>query len=123
MVGGYYRSGVFCEVMLSPSWWRRPLYVITKPVYIAGHSVPAGVITDGASVPRLFWPVFPPIGRYFKATIVHDFYLKMGVPNDKANQAFKQCLQALDIQPWRIQLMYQSVRLYGGVKGVLNKLF
>lgn len=34
---------------------------------------PAGMITDGASVPRLFWAVLPAWGRYSRAAVIHDF--------------------------------------------------
>lgn len=35
-------------------------------------SVPAGYLTDGASVPRLFWNMIPPWGAYGQAAVVHD---------------------------------------------------
>lgn len=35
--------------------------------------VPAGFITDGASVPRLLWPLFPSWGRYSRAAVLHDY--------------------------------------------------
>lgn len=34
--------------------------------------VPAGYLTDGASVPRLFWNIIPPWGSYGQAAVVHD---------------------------------------------------
>ncbi|MFV2733470.1 DUF1353 domain-containing protein, partial [Escherichia coli] len=36
-------------------------------------AVPAGYVTDLASVPRILWSVFPPHGRYAKAAIIHDW--------------------------------------------------
>jgi hypothetical protein len=35
--------------------------------------VPVGFSTDLASIPRAFWPVFPPHGRYAPAAVVHDW--------------------------------------------------
>ena len=35
--------------------------------------VPAGFITDMASVPRIFWNIYPPFGLYGKAAILHDY--------------------------------------------------
>lgn len=35
--------------------------------------VPRGFITDGASVPRLLWPLFPSWGRYSRAAVLHDY--------------------------------------------------
>lgn len=36
-------------------------------------TVPKGFITDGASVPRLFWALIPPWGVYGQAAVVHDW--------------------------------------------------
>lgn len=35
-------------------------------------TVPAGFITDLASVPRIFWDLFPPDGPWTEAAVVHD---------------------------------------------------
>ena len=35
--------------------------------------VPKGFVTDLASVPRIFWSKYPPIGRYAYAAVVHDY--------------------------------------------------
>lgn len=35
-------------------------------------TIPAGYLTDGASVPRLFWNMIPPWGKYGQAAVVHD---------------------------------------------------
>ena len=35
--------------------------------------VPAGFLTDGASVPRFLWSVFPCWGSYSRASVVHDY--------------------------------------------------
>lgn len=43
--------------------------------------VPKGFVTDFASVPRLFWVVFPPCGKYTPAAVVHD-YLYWAQPVD-----------------------------------------
>lgn len=35
--------------------------------------VPAGLITDLATIPRIFWILLPPDGKYAKAAIIHDY--------------------------------------------------
>lgn len=35
-------------------------------------TIPAGYLTDGASVPQLFWNMIPPWGKYGQAAVVHD---------------------------------------------------
>lgn len=34
--------------------------------------IPAGMLTDLASIPRLVWNILPPTGKYGAAAIVHD---------------------------------------------------
>ena len=44
-------------------------------------AVPAGFVTDGASVPQIFWNIFSPFGEYFPAALIHDFlYSKSSNP-------------------------------------------
>lgn len=35
--------------------------------------VPAGFLTDGATVPRMFWSLIPPWGQYGQVAILHDW--------------------------------------------------
>lgn len=35
--------------------------------------IPAGYLTDGASVPRMLWNLIPPWGSYGQAAVVHDY--------------------------------------------------
>lgn len=36
-------------------------------------TAPRGFATDLASVPRMFWAVFPPCGQYTPAAVIHDY--------------------------------------------------
>lgn len=78
-------------------------------------TIPAGYLTDGASVPQLFWNVIPPWGAYGQAAVVHDIlceYLitvKDGVPNPITRQRCDQILneamknlQVPTLQRWMI---------------------
>jgi hypothetical protein len=40
--------------------------------------IPAGFITDFASVPRGLWNLFPPTGSYGRAAVVHDYLYRGG---------------------------------------------
>lgn len=46
----------------------------------SGQSVviPAGFITDFASIPRGLWNILPPTGGYGKAAVVHDYLYRGG---------------------------------------------
>ena len=34
--------------------------------------VPEGYITDFATIPKIFWSIYPPFGKYTKAAVLHD---------------------------------------------------
>src|SRR6266436_814094 len=41
----------------------------------ASWDVPPGAVTDGASIPRVFWSIAGPFeGKYRDAAVVHDYY-------------------------------------------------
>jgi hypothetical protein len=49
--------------------------------------VPQGFVTDGASVPRVFWSLLPPWGRYSRAAVLHDrlcALIDRGTPHEAA---------------------------------------
>ena len=41
-------------------------------------SVPAGFVTDFASIPRPLWGLLPPTGGYGKAAVLHDWMYQSG---------------------------------------------
>jgi hypothetical protein len=60
----------------------RPLHW-TDPEKDWDLEVPAGFVTDFASVPRPLWSIFPPTGKYAPAAVLHDwlyFYGAVEVP-------------------------------------------
>ncbi len=40
--------------------------------------VPKGFVTDGASIPRILWPIIPPFGPLLEGAILHDFGYQHG---------------------------------------------
>ncbi|HAP0136057.1 TPA: DUF1353 domain-containing protein [Escherichia coli] len=76
--------------------------------------VPAGYVTDLASVPRILWVVFPPHGRYAKAAIVHDWLYDNALRTKaEADRIFLDAMTVLGVPCWRRRLMYLAVRLFG----------
>jgi len=150
MASSLTKSGVFVEVLLPKYWWQPTLYQLKAPITCAGHTVPAGFVSDGATVSRWFAIVglaclliahftnpfvyaigllgvitpalFPRIGNYIKAALVHDYYLECGIQRKKADLIFKHCLQELGIEPWRAASMFYAVRFYGIVFTHLKNL-
>jgi hypothetical protein len=82
--------------------------------------VPAGFVTDYASIPRFLWPIYSPNDVYFKAAIVHD-YLYWSKPCGKDDESKYQSDMILRIamyedkvNPLTREIVYRSVRLFGG---------
>lgn len=45
--------------------------------------IPAGFITDFASIPRVFWCIFPPTGSYAPVAVIHDYvYRYANLPDE-----------------------------------------
>lgn len=84
--------------------------------------IPAGYLTDGASVPRLLWSLLPPWGAYGQAAVLHDYLCEnltiqvhgvaTAIPRAKADAAFKEAMVALDVPRWKRNVMYIAVRVY-----------
>jgi hypothetical protein len=82
-------------------------------------TVPAGFVTDGASVPRVFWPLFSPVGQCLPAAVVHDWlYCRAstrGAPLTRlqADRVFLDGLKALGMHWLARATVYRAVRLGG----------
>lgn len=76
--------------------------------------VPVGFITDLASVPRIFWSLLPPNGKYAKAAIIHDYLYDNALrTKEQADLIFLDAMAVLGVPKWKRWLMYQSVKLFG----------
>ena len=79
-------------------------------------TIPAGFITDGASIPRLLWPLFSPTGKHMRAAVLHDYLYAQGaskLTRKAADQAFYDAMRASGVTPIRAKLMYWAVRVFG----------
>ncbi|EEU6555214.1 DUF1353 domain-containing protein, partial [Salmonella enterica] len=76
--------------------------------------VPAGFVTDLASVPRIFWTILPPDGKYAKAAIIHDWMYDNALRTKKeADLIFLDGMTVLGVPKWKRIIMYYAVRLFG----------
>lgn len=76
--------------------------------------VPAGFVTDLASVPRVFWSLMPPDGKYAKAAIIHDYLYDNGLRTKKqADLIFLDAMRVLNVPRWKRAILYLAVRLFG----------
>jgi len=77
-------------------------------------SVPAGFITDFASIPRFLWSIFPPWGRYGKAAVIHDYCYRKGLfTRKRSDKIFYEAMKVLKVPYWKRCAMYRAVRLFG----------
>lgn len=79
--------------------------------------VPAGFITDFASIPRGLWNILPPTGKYGKAAVIHDYLYRggmLGVFNrGQVDSIFKEAMAVLGVGVFKRNVMYAAVRSFG----------
>lgn len=78
--------------------------------------IPAGYRTDFASIPRLFWSILPPHGRYGKAAVVHDWLCDEAphsVDYRTAADIFDEAMQALNVSRWKRVTLAWAVKAFG----------
>lgn len=96
--------------------------ILVNAITWRGITVPAGTMSDGATVPRPLWWFLPPWGDpVTAAAIIHDFIcerLDLGfpVPGGKTRAdcdgLFRQCLLDIGIPTWRAYACWVGVRIY-----------
>lgn len=87
--------------------------------------IPAGELTDFASVPRVLWPLLPPTGSYGKAAVVHDYLYRTRrvdsiggsryINRSKADRIFREAMEVLHVSRMTRWMMYLGVRTGGHV--------
>lgn len=77
--------------------------------------VPAGTVTDGASVPRVFWITHPPFtGKYRSAAIVHDYYCQKQTRSwRETHLMFYSAMRAGGVVEQTAKVMYAAVYTFG----------
>lgn len=87
-------------------------------------TVPKGFFTDGASVPRIFWAVFPPWGSYGQAAIVHDYLCvnktltkngdnpNLSISQSEIDRVLYDAMKISGVPVWKRVIIYNCVRLW-----------
>ncbi len=75
--------------------------------------VPAGFVSDFASVPRIFWRVAPPWGPYSEAAVVHDWLYRTGYPRAEADATFRRLMARAGVRFPLRWAMWVAVRAFG----------
>lgn len=75
--------------------------------------IPKGFVTDLASVPRIFWAIFPPFGKYARAAIIHDYMAgSSSYTKDEAHRVFRDVMLEDGVPEWIAQLFYLFVEIF-----------
>jgi len=97
-------------------------YYFGDPSEATYVDIPEGYISDGASVPRIFWWVLPPQGDYGQAAVLHDFLcehlirIKNGqresITRVQADNALRNAMRDLGVPRWKRNIMFIAVATY-----------
>jgi len=96
--------------------------VFDSPILGQTFTIPEGFITDGASIPRVFWGVFggPFCPKNLEASVQHDFLIRMGVDGSQRDLQFYSTLVDNNTDKWKARLMYIGVVVWRKVKTFLT---
>ena len=83
-------------------------------------TVPSDFETDLASIPRWAWYIFPPVGDYDRAAVVHDWFYSGAshrgirlVERKTADKIFRELMLQDGVARWKATVMYWAVRAFG----------
>ena len=107
------------ELLIKPADEKMRNFVLVKPVNVEidgrEFTIPKGFITDFASVPKAFWSILPPMGKYGLAALLHDYLYRTGLVSRKeADKLFLKMMKKLGVSRWKRIVMYLAVRVFGG---------
>lgn len=84
--------------------------------------VPQNFITDFASIPRVFWNIYPPLGagkrkNYAQSAILHDYLYDNLCAYDfsrkEADKIFLESMLEVGVSKFNAYLFYAMVRIFG----------
>ena len=109
---------------VGPQLWKlhEPL-VFLSDLYPGQFVAPKGMVTNFASIPRVFWVRFPPVDIYDPAAVIHDGAYqnslltregqRINVVKFVADNLFKEALLTCGVGKIRATQMYEMVKLFG----------
>lgn len=76
--------------------------------------VPTGFKTDLASIPQFLWNVLPPVGRYDRAAVLHDYlYQHNGCTRAEADAVLYEAMYVLGVDRFTRWTIYAGIRIGG----------
>ena len=94
---------------------RNNVWELTESLVFIGSGivVPKGFQTDLASVPTgLRWLIHKR-GKWDTAAVFHDYLYRTGRNKVKADLLFRKIMQLCGVKPWRYNLMFFGVSIFG----------
>jgi hypothetical protein len=95
-------------------------FIVAEPYrYSVGQSgqtieIPAGFVTDFASIPSPLWGILGPHGRYSRAVAVHDFlYWSQSCTREQADNLLMIQMKELGVSRGQRWVIYHGVRIGG----------
>lgn len=77
-------------------------------------TVPAGFITDGATIPRWLWWFSHPAAEFFEASVLHDYLYKNAIKTKSfADNAFYEVSVEHHASPLKTRIAKQFVVWFG----------
>ena len=80
------------------------------------YTVPKGFTTNFASIPRIFWSIITPTGKWSNASVLHDFLYdngyKIGVSRKKADKIFYDAMIDSGVSRITANIMWFCVRAF-----------
>lgn len=102
------------EIILPKKTLGETKYKLNQMISHKGIFVPSGYVSDGASVPRVLWWLFPPTGKYLRAAIFHDWMLDNYLPNP--HEVFREIMEEDGVNVVVRNIFYYSVKAYHYLK-------
>ena len=80
-------------------------------------AIPKGFITDGASIPKIFWSfIGGQSGKYFYAAILHDYLYHIKIyTRSRSDKIFYEAMGILGVPNWKRSIMHLAVRIAGWI--------
>ena len=90
--------------------------------------IPKGYTTDGASVPRVFWSLYPPYKpEWLTACVIHDYLCSKAIHADNQSEAYKiadlalkEALKYLEVDKITTFIFYHWCDKYHKIKSFLG---
>lgn len=94
-------------------------YAVGRPTGDVVINIPAGFVTDFASVPQALWSLLPPTGWYGKAAVVHDWlYQKAPIVNGNLKSISRKFADDTLAEAMRVLAADRLVK-FGSIHGEL----